>query len=201
MISVCRVALRLYTFVKLWRIIIYQRLNIINNEGCQNLSLFNFIHQFYATHWSLVHTYDMTIPAVLEGPRDVTPSVLESTTGLEGDLTNLCFQMDLFFIFNVSLNFLFLASSAIPVFKLSPKKWGLSGSSRYALIACLGGTSFLLSQDIDIRPNLFALLGLAFLDSILLGGTCLAQISSCWPPYRRRILVHEAGHLLTGMFY
>ncbi|XP_022969427.1 uncharacterized protein LOC111468437 isoform X2 [Cucurbita maxima] len=84
------------------------------------------------------------------------------------------------------------------VSKLSPKKWGLSGSSRYALIACLGGTSFLLSQDIDIRPNLFALLGLAFLDSILLGGTCLAQISSCWPPYRRRILVHEAGHLLTA---
>ncbi|KAG7012072.1 hypothetical protein SDJN02_26980, partial [Cucurbita argyrosperma subsp. argyrosperma] len=135
---------------------------------------------------------------VLEGPRDVTPSVLESTTGLEGDLINLCFQMDLFFIFNVSLNFLFLASSAIPVSKLSPKKWGLSGSSRYALIACLGGTSFLLSQDIDIRPNLFALLGLAFLDSVLLGGTCLAQISSCWPPYRRRILVHEAGHLLTA---
>lgn len=104
---------------------------------------------------------------VLEGRRDVTPSVLESTTGLE-------------------------------VSKLSPKKWGLSGSSRYALIAFLGGTSFLLSQDIDIRPNLLALLGLAFLDSILLGGTCLAQISSYWPPYRRRILVHEAGHLLTA---
>ncbi|CAK9308516.1 unnamed protein product [Citrullus colocynthis] len=104
---------------------------------------------------------------VLEGRRDVTPSVLESTTGLE-------------------------------VSKLSPKKWGLSGSSRYTLIAFLGGTSFLLSQDIDIRPNLLALLGLAFLDSILLGGTCLAQISSYWPPYRRRILVHEAGHLLTA---
>lgn len=85
--------------------------------------------------------------------------------------------------------------------KLSPKKWGLSGSSSYALIAFLGGTSFLLSRDIDIRPNLLALLGLAFLDSILLGGTCLAQISSYWPPYRRRILVHEAGHLLTGMLH
>lgn len=84
---------------------------------------------------------------------------------------------------------------------LSPKKWGLSGSSRFALIAFLGGTSFLLSQEIDIRPNLLAILGLAFLDSILLGGTCLAQISSYWPPYRRRILVHEAGHLLTGMLY
>ncbi|XP_008447098.1 uncharacterized protein LOC103489633 isoform X2 [Cucumis melo] len=115
----------------------------------------------------MVHTDELSVPAVLEGQRDVTPSVLESTTGLE-------------------------------VSKLSPKKWGLSGSSRYALIAFLGGTSFLLSQDIDIRPNLLALLGLAFLDSILLGGTCLAQISSYWPPYRRRILVHEAGHLLTA---
>ncbi|XP_038888050.1 uncharacterized protein LOC120077976 isoform X2 [Benincasa hispida] len=122
---------------------------------------------FYTSYWSIAHTDEPTMPAVLEGRRDVTPSVLESTTGLE-------------------------------VSKLSPKKWGVSGSSRYALIAFLGGTSFLLSQDIDIRPNLLALLGLAFLDSILLGGTCLAQISSYWPPYRRRILVHEAGHLLTA---
>lgn len=36
------------------------------------------------------------------------------------------------------------------------------------------------------------------MDSIFLGGSCLAQISSYWPPYRRRILVHEAGHLLTA---
>lgn len=149
----------------------------------------------------MVHTDELSVPAVLEGRRDVTPSVLELTTGLEGDWINLGFQMDLLFIFQLSLTSLFLASCVIPVSKLSPKKWGLSGSSRYALIAFLGGTSFLLSQDIDIRPNLLALLGLAFLDSILLGGTCLAQISSYWPPYRRRILVHEAGHLLTGMLY
>ncbi|KAG2656279.1 hypothetical protein PVAP13_1KG071900 [Panicum virgatum] len=35
-------------------------------------------------------------------------------------------------------------------------------------------------------------------DAIFLGGTCLAQISSFWPPFKRRILVHEAGHLLTA---
>ncbi|KAJ4705792.1 ATP-dependent zinc metalloprotease [Melia azedarach] len=104
---------------------------------------------------------------VLEGPRDVTPSVLQSSTGLE-------------------------------VSKLSPKKWGVSGSSSVVLLAFLGGTSFLLSRGIDIRPNLAVVLGLAFIDSIFLGGVCLAQISSYWPPYKRRILVHEAGHLLIA---
>lgn len=63
------------------------------------------------------------------------------------------------------------------------------------------GVSFLLSQGIDIRPNLAAVLGLAMLDAIFLGGSCLAQISSYWPPYKRRILVHEAGHLLVGKLY
>ncbi|PIA37735.1 hypothetical protein AQUCO_03000339v1 [Aquilegia coerulea] len=104
---------------------------------------------------------------VLEGPREVTPTVLKSSTGLEAS-------------------------------KLSPKKWGLSGSTSAVLVAFLGGTSYLLSQGIDIRPNLAAILGLAFMDSIFLGGSCLAQISSFWPPYRRRILVHEAGHLVTA---
>ncbi|GAB2276518.1 hypothetical protein Dimus_011238 [Dionaea muscipula] len=104
---------------------------------------------------------------VLEGPRDITPSVLKSLTGLE-------------------------------VSKLSPKKWGVSGTSSPVLAVFLGGLSYLLYQGIDIRPNLAAFLGLALLDSIYLGGCCQAQIASCWPPYRRRILVHEAGHLLTA---
>ncbi|KAL5744871.1 hypothetical protein ACOSP7_027751 [Xanthoceras sorbifolium] len=104
---------------------------------------------------------------VLEGTRDVTPTVLKTSTGLEAS-------------------------------KLSPKKWGISGSSRVVLVTFLGGVSFLLSRGIDIRPNLTVVLGLAFLDSIFLGGVCLAQISSYWPPYKRRILVHEAGHLLVA---
>ncbi|KAL5731387.1 hypothetical protein ACHQM5_004120 [Ranunculus cassubicifolius] len=104
---------------------------------------------------------------VLEGTRDVTPTVLQSSTGLEAS-------------------------------KLSPKKWGLSGTSSAVLVAFLGGTSYLLSQGIDIRPNLSSVLGLALADSIFLGGSCLAQISSYWPPYRRRILAHEAGHLVTA---
>ncbi|KAK4790744.1 hypothetical protein SAY86_018048 [Trapa natans] len=104
---------------------------------------------------------------VLEGPREVTPRVLKSSTGLD-------------------------------VSRFSPKKWGLSGNSAAVLAAFLGGVSFLLSRGIDIRPNLAILLGLAFLDSIFLGGCCVAQISSYWPPQRRRILVHEAGHLLVA---
>lgn len=104
---------------------------------------------------------------VLEGPRDVTPAVLKSSTGLE-------------------------------VSKLSPKKWGVSRASSAVLFAFLGGMSFLLSKGLDLRPQLAAILGLAMADSIFLGGSCLAQISSYWPPYRRRILVHEAGHLLTA---
>lgn len=104
---------------------------------------------------------------VLEGPRNITPAVLKSSTGLE-------------------------------VSKLSPKKWGVSGSSQAVLIAFLGGVSFLISEGIDIRPNLAVILALAFMDSIFLGGSCLAQISSYWPPNRRRILVHEAGHLLIA---
>ncbi|XP_039114671.1 uncharacterized protein LOC120250008 isoform X2 [Dioscorea cayenensis subsp. rotundata] len=104
---------------------------------------------------------------VIDGTRNVTPTVLKKSTGLEAS-------------------------------KLSPEKWGLSGSSRAVLIAFLGGVSFLLSQGIDIRPNLAVILTLATVDAIFLGGSCLAQISCIWPPYRRRVLVHEAGHLLTA---
>ncbi|XP_078439193.1 ATP-dependent zinc metalloprotease [Wolffia australiana] len=104
---------------------------------------------------------------VLEGQREVTPTALKESTGLEA-------------------------------FKFAPKKWGLTGSSRTALIAFLAGASFLVYQGIDIRPNLAAVLALVGLDAVFLGGSCLAQIFCLWPPYRRRVLVHEAGHLLAA---
>lgn len=88
-----------------------------------------------------------------------------------------------------------------PVTKFAPKKWGLSESSSPVLVGFLGGVSFLLWQGVDLRPNLAVILALAFIDSIFLGGCCLAQISSYWPPNRRRILIHEAGHLLTGKVF
>lgn len=82
--------------------------------------------------------------------------------------------------------------------KLSPKKWGLSRNSSVALVAFFAGLSYLIDHGFDLRPQLAVILGLTMADSIFLGGTCLAQISSYWPPYRQRILVHEAGHLLVG---
>ncbi|KAM7269188.1 hypothetical protein ACFE04_024685 [Oxalis oulophora] len=82
--------------------------------------------------------------------------------------------------------------------KLSPKKWGVSGMSRYALIAVLAGSSYLVTQGIDIRVSLTLVLGLFSLDSIFLGGTSYAVISSYWPPSKKRIIVHEAGHLLVA---
>ncbi|KAJ3708295.1 hypothetical protein LUZ61_012000 [Rhynchospora tenuis] len=88
--------------------------------------------------------------------------------------------------------------TGLEAIKLAPKKWGMSGGSQLALIAFLGGASLLVSQGIEIRPNLAAILALATADAIFLGGTCLAQISCFWPPYKRRILIHEAGHLLTA---
>ncbi|KAL0917201.1 hypothetical protein M5K25_012249 [Dendrobium thyrsiflorum] len=104
---------------------------------------------------------------VLDGAREVTPTILKELTGLEAS-------------------------------KLAPKKWGLSGTSRIMLLGFLGGANLLISQGIDIRPNIAAVLGLAAIDAVFLGGTCLAQILCFWPPYRSRVLVHEAGHVLTA---
>ncbi|GAA0169793.1 hypothetical protein LIER_24197 [Lithospermum erythrorhizon] len=131
--------------------------------------MFTFLH-VNTTALILREKYSVLLILVLEGPIEVAPKVLNSSTGLE-------------------------------VSKLSTKKWGLTGSSSAMLIAMLGGVSFLLNQGIDTRPNLTAVLGLAMLDAIVLGGTCLAQISSYWPPYKRRILVHEAGHLHVDIYY
>ncbi|KAK8967101.1 hypothetical protein KSP40_PGU009256 [Platanthera guangdongensis] len=82
--------------------------------------------------------------------------------------------------------------------KLAPKKWGLSGTSGIMLLAFIGGANVMISQGIDMRPNFVAVLALATMDAVFLGGSCLAQILFFWPPYKRRVLVHEAGHLLTA---
>ncbi|XP_059075155.1 uncharacterized protein LOC131074670 [Cryptomeria japonica] len=82
--------------------------------------------------------------------------------------------------------------------KFAPKKWGISGSSTLVSLASLAGISFLVNNGIDIRPKLAIILGLGVFDAVYLGGSLLAQILSIWPPYKRRIIVHEAGHLLIG---
>lgn len=58
--------------------------------------------------------------------------------------------------------------------------------------------SFLVNNNIDVRPLAILIVALGLLDSIYLGGTGQAQILSFWPGYRRRMLVHEAGHVLVG---
>ncbi|GLJ21504.1 hypothetical protein SUGI_0397520 [Cryptomeria japonica] len=82
--------------------------------------------------------------------------------------------------------------------KFAPKKWGISGSSTLVSLASLAGISFLVNNGIDIRPKLAIILGLGVFDAVYLGGSLLAQILSIWPPYKRRIIVHEAGHLLIA---
>jgi hypothetical protein len=81
---------------------------------------------------------------------------------------------------------------------LSPKKWGLSGISAVQLVAGFAVFSFLVNNNIDIRPLAVIIVALGLLDSIYLGGTGQAQVLSLWPGYRRRMIVHEAGHVLVG---
>ncbi|KAF3790611.1 hypothetical protein EJ110_NYTH16163 [Nymphaea thermarum] len=159
-------------------------------DACINADDMKLVGSAYSFLQSrgFIPTFGKFQNVVLEGPREVTPAVLKSLTGLEV-ATYSAFALEFSLKSLIGREF-FVAS------KLSPKKWGLSGASSAILLAFLGGTSFLVSQGIDVRPNLAAVLGLAWLDSVFLGGCCVAQISCLWPPYRRRILVHEAGHLL-----
>lgn len=106
-----------------------------------------------------------SIPA--DGPRDVTPTVLLKSSGLDAS-------------------------------KLSPKKWGLSGKSVPVLLGVMAFISFLVNNGVDVRPLLGSVLVLAVADAVYVGGTGLAQVLSLWPPYRRRVLVHEAGHVLVA---
>ncbi|KAG0577966.1 hypothetical protein KC19_5G195200 [Ceratodon purpureus] len=91
-----------------------------------------------------------------------------------------------------------LASSGLDASSLSPKKWGLSGISAVQLFAGFAVFSFLVNNNIDIRPIAVVIVALGLLDSIYLGGTGQGQVLSLWPGYKRRMLVHEAGHVLVA---
>eukprot|EP00271_Cylindrocystis_brebissonii_P015483 TRINITY_DN38391_c0_g1_i1.p1 TRINITY_DN38391_c0_g1~~TRINITY_DN38391_c0_g1_i1.p1 ORF type:complete len:650 (+),score=92.15 TRINITY_DN38391_c0_g1_i1:228-2177(+) len=81
--------------------------------------------------------------------------------------------------------------------RLSPTKWG--SSTTWAPIALFAGISALVNNGVEVRPLLVVLAGLAIADATYLGGTGFVQLlSSVWKPYRRRILVHEAGHVLVA---
>jgi len=91
-----------------------------------------------------------------------------------------------------------LASSGLAASSLSPKKWGLSGNSSLQLVAGIALFSFLVNNNIDVRPLAVVIVILGLLDSIYLGGAGQAQVLSFWPGYKRRMLVHEAGHVLVA---
>eukprot|EP00252_Welwitschia_mirabilis_P004352 TRINITY_DN14687_c0_g1_i1.p1 TRINITY_DN14687_c0_g1~~TRINITY_DN14687_c0_g1_i1.p1 ORF type:complete len:393 (+),score=67.15 TRINITY_DN14687_c0_g1_i1:85-1263(+) len=89
-------------------------------------------------------------------------------------------------------------STGLEASKFAPKKWGLSGISVPFFFISMAGISYLVNIGIDFRPKLAVMLGLTLLDSIFLGGSVLSQLLCTWPPYKRRVLVHEAGHILAA---
>lgn len=92
----------------------------------------------------------------------------------------------------------FLTATGLEASKLSPKKWGLAGNSSIFLLAAIAGFNVLLNNGIEVRPFLASILAFTLLDAIYLGGTGLASILISWPPYKRRVFIHEAGHVLVA---
>eukprot|EP00850_Spirogloea_muscicola_P022826 SM000313S11976 [mRNA] locus=s313:25156:28676:- [translate_table: standard] len=92
---------------------------------------------------------------------------------------------------------LFKDAAGIDASKLSPKKWG-TGTTSLQAVAVIAGTSFLVNNGVDIRFIVAVVLAVSLADAIYLGGTGLGQVMSLWPPYKRRIVVHEAGHVLNA---
>ena len=69
----------------------------------------------------------------------------------------------------------------------------------------LGGSlilfNVLVNNGIDVRPFLTSILSFGVLDAVFLGGSGLASILISWPPYKRRVFIHEAGHVLVGNLF
>ena len=61
--------------------------------------------------------------------------------------------------------------------------------------------NFLVNNGIDVRPFLTSILTFGVLDAVFLGGSGLASILISWPPYKRRVFVHEAGHVLLAHLF
>lgn len=92
----------------------------------------------------------------------------------------------------------FLKATGLEASKLSPKKWGLAGNSSIFLFSAFVGFNFLVNNGIEVRPFLVSILAFTLLDAIYLGGSGLASILVSWPPYKRRVFIHEAGHVLVA---
>ncbi|KAH7426596.1 hypothetical protein KP509_10G007600 [Ceratopteris richardii] len=92
----------------------------------------------------------------------------------------------------------FLEITGLEASKLSPKKWGLDGAPAFYLLSAIVGFNLLTNSGIEIRPFLFSILAFSIVDAVYLGGTGLASILISWPPYKRRVFTHEAGHVLVA---
>lgn len=83
--------------------------------------------------------------------------------------------------------------------KLSPKKSGIQGPTAIAVFLLIGALSFGNINELTfIRPLLTSALTLGLLDALFLGGAAFGQVMMIWPGYRRRVLIHEAGHVVAA---
>ncbi|GBG67127.1 hypothetical protein CBR_g81551 [Chara braunii] len=101
-------------------------------------------------------------------PEMITPSVLKSVTGMD-------------------------------VSCLAPQKWGVSGSSAIVLAVALAAFSAAEDATLLVRPIAVLLMCVGIADSVWLGGRLFSSLaSSFWKPYRKRVMVHEAGHTVVA---
>ncbi|CAI5533285.1 unnamed protein product [Closterium sp. Naga37s-1] len=87
--------------------------------------------------------------------------------------------------------------SGLEAKNLAPQKWGMS--SPLLPIALFAAFSALVDAGVDLRPLAFISLALAVGDAVYLGGAGAGQLLMLlWAPFRERVLVHEAGHIVAA---
>ncbi|GAQ83481.1 hypothetical protein KFL_001500110 [Klebsormidium nitens] len=94
----------------------------------------------------------------------------------------------------------FKRESGLEASKLSPKKSLLQGPSAAAFVALIAGLSYANQNELTlVRPILTSILSLGLLDAFLYGGAGFGQLMmTLWPGHRRRVLIHEAGHVVAA---
>ncbi|CAI5466516.1 unnamed protein product [Closterium sp. Yama58-4] len=87
--------------------------------------------------------------------------------------------------------------SGLEAKNLAPQKWGMS--SPLLPIVLFAAFSTLVDAGVDLRALAFLSLALAVGDAVYLGGAGAGQLLMLlWAPFRERVLVHEAGHIVVA---